>query len=419
MKQSHHISHVVNGGLCIGCGLCVVDSRTDGLRFSQHNDCNVPQNLDVRSDSLANSVCPGVGYAIESRGRELYGIDAEYDLDLGFSKSCQAVRTEDEEILENASSGGAITSILLYLLDKQIVDKVSVTQFECDKNGVHTKSFLTSDKDEILKAQGSKYCPVDLSGLLKELGEYDGKVAIMATPCAIAGIRNIQKYAPNKIKSHIVFCIANFCGGHKSFKNIKRLAEIHQVDYNNLTDFRFRGEGQPGSLRFVEKGGKEAKTRYPLYVGLNGYSKMLRCHLCVDATGEMADIACGDAWIPRFEKDEHPWSMVICRDAKSSDIIKKMSEDGWLVLEDITQEEVKLSQRLNLASKKKRQATRRKLYGMLGYRLPDFQNEGYYLELTPMKTECIVYFKHQLKLLAEKIGWYMALYGHKKLKKRG
>ena len=35
-----------------------------------------------------------------------------------------------------------------------------------------------------------------------------------------------------------------------------------------------------------------------------------------------------------------------------------------------------------------------------------------------MKTELIVYIKHQLTLLAEKAGLYMKLYGNKKLKKK-
>lgn len=410
------VRRVVKNNLCIGCGICSVGEQNHQMAFSKNNDCMVPSNWKSDNGGLSDYVCPANGYAIKTQAKELYELEAEYDLELGYLHSLAAAHATDGKVLENASSGGLVTRILLYLLEKGIVDYVSVTHFKCDSSGVHTRTFLTNKKDEILKAQGSKYCPVDLSGLIEELHTTTGRVAIMATPCAIAGIRNIQKEDKDYIKADVKFMISNFCGGHKSFKNIKRLAEIHHVDYYNLKDFRFRGEGQPGSLRFVEKGGKETKTRYPLYVGLNGYSKMLRCHLCVDATGELADIACGDAWIPRFEKDAHPWSMVICRNAKSSDLIKKMTEEGRLVLEDVTADEVKLSQRLNLASKKKRQATRRKLYGMLGYRLPDFHNEGYNLELTSMKTECVVYFKHQLKLLAEKVGLYMKLYGYKKLK---
>ena len=239
----------------------------------------------------------------------------------------------------------------------------------------------------------------------------------MATPCVIAGIRNIEKNIPNYIKADIIFHIANFCGGFKSFRNIKRLAEIHKVDYNNLCSFRFRGEGQPGSLKFVENTGKAASTPYPLYVGLNGYSKMLRCHLCPDATGELADIACGDAWIPRFQEDKNTWSMIICRNNAAKELIEDMNKDGLIATENVTADEVELSQRINLASKKKRQLTRMNLYGKLGYYIPDYKGQGYSMKKSPMKTEIIVYLKHQLTLLAEKAGVYMALYGNKKLRR--
>jgi len=417
MAELSTIKDVIASNMCVGCGLCSIDQLTNGTRFHVKSDCFTAQNQDLPKDSIAHKICPGKGYAIKSMGDALYGNEATYDIDLGFFIGHYAVRSVDEKVLANASSGGAITAILSYLLDRRIVDKVSVTQFECSEDGVSTKTFLTSDYQEIIKAQGSKYCPVDLSGLLKELKEFDGRVAIMATPCAIAGIRNIQRTAPEIIKSNIVLCIANFCGGHKSYKNINRLAEILKVDFKDLKDFRFRGGGQPGSLQFIEKSGKSVKVPYPLYVGLNGYSKMLRCHLCVDATGELADISCGDAWIPRFEKDHCAWSMVICRNAFSRQLLENMKTEGILVFEDVTTEEVKQTQRLNITSKKRRQYARRKLYRQFFYRLPDLYNQGYDLSCSSVQTELVVYIKHKLKYMAESLGLYMKLYGYKKLKR--
>ena len=236
----------------------------------------------------------------------------------------------------------------------------------------------------------------------------------MATPCAIAGIRNIQEFTPDYIKSKIVFTIANFCGGFKSFKNIKRLAEIHKIDYYNLKTFRFRGEGQPGGLLFIENNGKTAATPYPQYVGLNGYSKMHRCFVCPDATGELADIACGDAWIQRFQEDMSPWSMIRCRNKKAENIIKDMGENGAMTLADVSTDEIKLSQRFNLNSKKTRQKARMSLYKILRKSIPEFDG-GYNDKTTSLKTELNITFKHWLTLLAERSGLYMILYGRKKL----
>jgi coenzyme F420 hydrogenase subunit beta len=418
MKQSHNIQQIVKSELCIGCGLCTINHTIRGVIYNVKNDCLVPENTDVAKNSSANQICPGKGYDIKGNAKDLFAMEAEYSLPLGYVHSLWATHSVSKEVLANASSGGIITQLLLFLLEKKIVDYVSVTQFVCDKEGVHTHTFLTNSKQEILKAQGSKYCPVCFDQLLEELHTCEGRVAVMATPCVIAGLRAIERIEPDYLKANIKLHIANFCGGYKSFKNIKRLAEIHKVDYCNLSDFRFRGEGQPGSLRFVEKSGKTASTPYPLYVGLNGYSKMLRCHLCPDATGELADIACGDAWIPRFQNSDSTWSMVICRNKYTSDIMKKMQQDGLIVTENVTPDEVERSQRLNLASKKTRQLARMKFYSRLGYAIPDFNEQGYNLEASSMKTEMVVYMKHKLTLWAEKTGLYMTLYGNKKRKNK-
>lgn len=418
MKYPHYINHVVNGNLCIGCGLCTIDPNVKGMVYNSNNDCLIPKNHILAENSISHSVCPGKGYDIKGIADELYAKNAYYNMQIGYVHSLYAIHSLSDEVLANASSGGIITQLLLFLIENKIVDYVSVTQFVCDKSGVHTKTFLTDDKREILKAQGSKYCPVNFEQLLEELHTCDARVAVMATPCVIAGLRTIAQQQPDYLKANIKLHIANFCGGYKSFRNIKRLAEIHEVDYFNLSDFRFRGEGQPGSLRFVENTGKVASTPYPLYVGLNGYSKMLRCHLCPDATGELADIACGDAWIPRFLEDKHIWSMVICRNKQSDEIIRQMEMVGSIVTENVSDEDVELSQRLNLDSKKKRQLARMNLYSRLGYTIPYFYNKGYCLEITSLKTEWIVYMKHKLTLWTEKLGLYMLLYGNKKRKKK-
>lgn len=410
MKDIHF---VVRNNLCMGCGLCAVDQSTSGVGYNRMLDCCSPINSNIGKESLASKICPGKGYPIVAMGNELYK-DCVNDLYLGNYKYLAAAHSLDDSILEGASSGGIITQTLLYLLEKGIVDKVSVTQIYCDEKGVHTKSFLTNNSQDILDAQGSKYCPVDLSGLMSELHEFKGKVAIVATPCAIAGLRNIQKYAPEFVKSDIKFTIANFCGGFKSYKNIKRLAEIYHVNYYDLSSFRFRGGGQPGGLKFVENGGKIAQSPYPKYVGLTGYSKMHRCFVCPDATGELADISCGDAWIPRFENDNNPWSMVICRSEKAKDVVNGMAEAKYVDIEPVTPEEVKLSQRYNLTSKKTRQKARMRLYDILGKANPEYDG-GYSDDMTSLRTELIVTFKHWLTLMAEKTGFYMRLYGYKKM----
>lgn len=411
------IKEVIKSNLCIGCGICTIDKETEGMIYSHRNDCFIPKNHNLDNNSLANVICPGKGYSIVQNGKDIFQNSAsqtEYDIDLGYYRSFSAVRSLSYEVLDNASSGGVMTETLLYLLRKKIVDKVSVTTFQYSPKGINTKSYLTSNEEDIMNAQGSKYCPVNLESLINELQNFNGTVAIVAVPCSIAAIRNIIKQNPKIFLAKIKFFISNFCGGHKSYKNISRLAELHNIEYHNIEYFRFRGGGQPGSLKFIDNKGKTAQTSYPKYVGMTGDSKMLRCHLCVDATGELADMAFGDAWIPRFEETGFPWSVIICRNKKSEQLISSMLYEKIITSEQVTIEELKRTQRFNLKSKKNRQLSRMKLYKILGYKVPAFEG-GYHLERTSMKTEIEIYIKHSFKLFLEKIGAYSFIYN--KIKK--
>ncbi len=55
-----------------------------------------------------------------------------------------------------------------------------------------------------------------------------------------------------------------------------------------------RGGGHPGSMLMKDNNNNQFKVSYKDYGGYSGYTKILRCHLCVDATGELADISLGD-----------------------------------------------------------------------------------------------------------------------------
>jgi len=411
------IHDVINNHLCIGCGLCYIDDNIFRMVYNDENGCFIPEIKFDLNYELADNICPGKGYNIIELGKiNNNNYNSKYDLELGYYSSFFAARMKDNNLLINSSSGGVMSGVLLYLLEEKIVDKVSVTKFITDADGLKTKTFLTNNVKDILDSQGSKYCPVNYNELLDELKLFEGRVAIVGTPCVIAGIKGIQNLNNNDsiFRSQIVISLTNFCGGFKSYDNIKRLANIHKIKFHNISEFRFRGGGQPGSLRIVSNDGKVAETPYPNYVGLTGYSKMLRCHLCVDATGELADLSFGDAWIPRFENDEKAWSIVVARSKIGEIVLSKIIESRKMVTEEISLHELKYSQRFNINSKKNRQSSRMRLYKFFGYKIPVFDG-GYYIDKIDFKTEIIVFFKHKFKLLLEKLGLYFLIYGKSKL----
>lgn len=397
-----NIRDVIENELCLGCGICTYYGYS--VLYDRKKGIHKPLLEKKVDDTLTDiyDICPGKGYKINKMGKELCDSD-NYCIELGYYLKNYMLHSSNEVVLNNASSGGIITEILMYLLKNKIVDKVLVTKFIYSENGPVAKAFLTDKVSEIYLSQGSKYCPVDISTSLRQIIDFDDSVAIVLPPCYVAAIRRLQIY-DNALKSKIKFIISNYCGGYKDYRQINYLIKKYGFDLKTVEYFRFRGGGQPGSM-IIKSPNKQISIKYPLYMGETGYSKMLRCHFCVDATGELSDISCGDAWLDYALKDKYPWSVITTRTKNGDNVIRKMIDYGIIISKNISLNEVIESQKININSKKYRQSTRRRIYRSIGFKLPDFDG-GYKKEYTSIMTEVIVFFKHRLNYIMQKAGLY-------------
>lgn len=407
------LNDIVKSNLCLGCGLCNLNFGDSDdkikLEYSNLKGHFIPQ--DINSDStnakLGYDLCPGKGYKIKSLATE-YEMGDTYNEDIGYYRELKVVSLNNKEILEKSSSSGIMTLLVKYMLDTKLVDKAIVTKFEYKKDGPKAISFSTNNFDEIIESQGSKYCPVDLSQLIEDLKNVHGKYSyvFVGLPCQIASLKYIQN---NIMDLGIKYFIGSFCGGYKSYNNLNQLIKLNNFQPGNVDFFRFRGGGQPGSL-LIQSENKEAKIPYPEYVQRTGYLKLKRCHLCVDATAELADFACGDAWLPEYQNRENPTSIVITRTNQASAVLNKMFEENLINWENISPENVIKSQLGNIKSKKYRQKSRMRLYGLLGKKLPSIEEGFKDEEKYVLGLELNIFVRHQIKLFFERVGLYYLLY---------
>jgi coenzyme F420 hydrogenase subunit beta len=416
------LNDVVKANLCLGCGLCTLNNDIDNekveLEYNDRRGAYTPKvikNLNSLNAKKGFEACPGKGYEINSLAEE-YDFESNFDKDLGYYDNLYAIQSDREEILKKASSSGVMTNILNYLLDEKYVERVIVTKFVYTDEGPRASPFLTNKFEDLLEAQGSKYCPVSFDEVLKDLKSTEVKTssAFVGTPCQIAALKHIQS---NEQDLGIKYFIGNFCGGFKSYNNIKKLITLNDIKPKDVKQFRFRGGGQPGSLR-IESPTKVVEIPYPKYTGYTGYSKVKRCHLCVDATAELADIACGDAWLPEFLNSNSPTSVVITRNKKATSILNEMESKGLLNINPISAEKIIQSQKGNLNTKKYRQSSRMKLYTLLGITMPII-NQGYKKERTySLSFELKVLSSQKIRLFFENIGLYYSVYVKDNLLKR-
>jgi coenzyme F420 hydrogenase subunit beta len=195
------------------------------------------------------------------------------------------------------------------------------------------------------------------------------RYVFIGTPCQIAGIRNLQKYKPSSMQT-FPFLLTNFCGGYRDYRDLDHLIIAKAaMSPKDVTYFQHRGDGQPGFLK-VENKATTFKYPYPAYGKYSVVPKHKRCELCIDATGELADISFGDAWLPKFENSDKAWSIMLIRNPLLSNIIKQMSDDSLINIEDIKAEEVIKSQKNNLTSKLLRQKKRYLVHKLLFRKIP-------------------------------------------------
>ena len=130
-----------------------------------------------------------------------------------------------------------------------------------------------------------------------------------------------------------------------------------------------------------------------------------RCRTCIDATGELADISCGDAWLDKFLIRDSGWSITMTRSTKADKIIEVLKQKHLITIENVSESEVIQSQEGNISSKKYRQYSRRTIYKLLRIPLPNF-GDGYIKSNSGTLFEIKVFLSTLIFHIAEISGFY-------------
>jgi len=183
-------------------------------------------------------------------------------------------------------------------------------------------------------------------------------------PCdtaAVSALRRQQSELDEKIGLVLTF----FCAGTPSTQGTLELAQLLNVKPDTIDAVRYRGEGWPGRFKIAyDDGSKEKSLSYGESWGRLTKHRPLRCNLCPDGLGRVADISCGDAW-NKFtdETGDHGRSLVIVRTQRGREILHRAMEANYVELQPVGPKVV-------LAAQENLLGRRRELFGrLLGMRL--------------------------------------------------
>jgi len=318
--------------------------------------------------------CPGHSLDFEELNIRIFGKQPE-DAFLGNYLGCYVGHSTDHEIRYNSSSGGVVTQLLIFALEKGMIDGALVVRMRKD-DPLKPEPFIARTREEILSASRSKYCPVATNEALERILREDGKFAVVGLPCHIYGIRLAEEVL-EELRNKIVLHIGLFCSHTVNFTGTDFLLKKFQVGKSDVARLDYRGKGWPGCMSILLKDGRNIDVQ--LVRGWNAYWNVfspffftpLRCMMCSDQLNELSDISVGDAWLPELKGDNSGVSVLITRTPIAEEIFALMKNSGMLSLKAISPSKVKESQAFSLNFKKKNLSGRLSFLRMLGNRIPD------------------------------------------------
>ena len=328
MKQSKYYKKY-----CVGCGLC----KSEFGCKKQKDKGFVYYDIEHVDRKFLNNVCPVSGKVQKYYEDSVWGkITQKY---YGWSLN--------KKIRYNASSGGTITSLAIFLLEKKYVDGI-VQIKRNESEPISTEVVLSKTKEEVLKCIGSRYSNSSVLEDLSRIIKPNCKYALIGRPCDISTLKNYQETYGKY--NNIIYTISFFCAGNPSDNaNYKLLKKMGLQDVTNCKKMNYRGNGWPGYATAVDVNNKEYKMRYAESWGdYLGRDIRLMCKFCIDGCGTAADISCGDGWylnennFPLFDENEGR-NLIFVRTEKGNELIKNAIKENYIEIQnfDETKESIK------------------------------------------------------------------------------
>ena len=348
---------VVKNDVCIGCGVCVPLCPINNLRMVWKN--GKFEALHNSEECLSKcvacfKVCPfdDSSRNEDSLSRDLYA-DIEgisFDPDCGYYLKNYVGHAPELKKRMKSASGGLTTYLLETLLNSGKVNYVA-TVAKVTGSETLFKYKMCSTIDEINDCNGSAYYPVEISSMLEDILNIDGRYAVVALPCVSKAIRNAM-LTNSVLKTKIKFIIGLVCSQTKTDFFSRYLAKKQKIESLTAINFRTKSENTPTSNYKVKMEGSDGTENYINFTDFSmdwsdRYFTPNACNFCDDVFAETADIAMMDAWLPIYSKSVEGYNLILNRNVELEEILKSVGN-----MKEIDIDGIKNSQRLATISKR-------------------------------------------------------------------
>ena len=216
-------SEVIEPGLCGKCGGCTSFCSAGGLQALGLDHDGYPQYIDEArclKCGICYLICP-VTRDLATEVRARFG----WKPPLGVYQTIVSARATDESILSVATDGGVVTSLLLRMLERHVIDGAIVSR----RTGIFSREpLVATTPEEIITAAGSQFSGTahleqlgqqytTYSPTISAVKDLEGRrlhrIALVGTPCQVSTVRKMQclHIIPADVITHTIglFCVEN------------------------------------------------------------------------------------------------------------------------------------------------------------------------------------------------------------------
>ncbi|MFN3371840.1 MAG: Coenzyme F420 hydrogenase/dehydrogenase, beta subunit C-terminal domain, partial [Sphingomonadaceae bacterium] len=325
------LRQVMRGGTCAGCGLCAgidpaIRLARDGKGWWRP-EAKGPARPET--EALMARACPGVRVSPWAPS-EAPVVDPLW----GPIVRVMTAHATDPEVRHRASSGGALSALAIHLLESRAVERVLHVGMD-EAAPLLTAIRRSAGRADVIRAAGSRYAPAaPLAELEAELAE-PGRILFIGKPCDAGALRQLIGARPD-LADRFPLILSFFCAGTPSQDGTTRLVGRMGMAPGEVTAFRYRGDGWPGLATATSEDGRTARLSYAESWGeVLSREVQLRCKICPDAVGGVADVAAADAWYggdsgyPAFDEADGR-SLLISRTAAGDALVRAAQAVGVL-----------------------------------------------------------------------------------------
>ncbi len=373
VKNIDRLKKVMRSELCTRCGSCVGLSG-GAVEFRNREGKYLPVITGKISDEVADrmwTACPGKEFNFPEYREHFYKNSPHFHQYTGPYQNIYIGYSPDEKIRRNSASGGIISAVLIYLLEKGRIDGVVTLRMSHEKPWL-SEPFIATTRREVMEAAQSKYTISSVNEILPEISKFTGKLAFVGIPPQVQSIRKLQK-AGDPVVRNIKYIFGPFYGNTLYFSSVKSFLKTYgEKDYTQIRKLFFRYGEWPGNMRIEMASGRviELKKFHANY--LIPFHVLKNSLYCTDFTNEFTDISGGDAWAPRYEERGKGFSMIITRTPAGQQIVDEMVEEGRLSADAITEAEAIKMHSHGYDFKKRGSFIRMRFRKMAGKSIPDF-----------------------------------------------